>query len=65
MIFKLLFKNQPAFAKNPSESKFQAKQASLSTFAKHDFGTTRGLALLKLQSSNVIKRIICYGHKYL
>jgi hypothetical protein len=59
MIFKITFKNQAAFAKNPSESRFQAKQTSLSTFTKHDFGTTRGLTLLKLQSSNVIKRIIC------
>jgi hypothetical protein len=54
MIFELLFKNRAAFAENPSESKFQEKQAPLSTFTKHDFGATRGLDLqFKLQGSSV------------
>jgi hypothetical protein len=49
-ISKLLFKNQAAFAKNPLESKFQAKQVPPSTFTKRDFGATRGLDLqFKLQ----------------
>jgi hypothetical protein len=45
MISKVTFLNQAAFAKDPSESKFQAKQVSLPTFTKHDFGITRGLVL--------------------
>jgi hypothetical protein len=59
MISKISYENQAAFAKDSPESRFQAKQISLSTFTKHDFGTTQGLALFKFQSSNVIKKIIC------
>jgi hypothetical protein len=59
MISEISFENQAAFAKDPPESRFQAKQISLSTLTKHDFGTTRGLTLFKFQSSNVIKKIIC------
>jgi hypothetical protein len=55
MILKFTIKNQAAFAKDPSESRFQAKQVFLSTFTKRDFGTTRGFDLqLKLQGSSVI-----------
>jgi hypothetical protein len=61
MIFEISFENHAAFARDSPESRFQAKQISLPTFTKHDFGTFRSLALFKFQSSNVIKKIICLG----
>jgi hypothetical protein len=40
MIFEISFENQATFADDSPESRFQAKQPSLSTFTKHDFGTS-------------------------
>jgi hypothetical protein len=61
MIFKITFKNQAAFAKDSPESKFQAKQVSLPTFTKHDFGTTRGLVLSGYKVQTVSEKSFVKG----